>query len=291
MVPGFPTRACAGSGLLAIKQTIETAMISLSCAACQMSCQELVERARSTKQPVVMWTFTFVNKTGPCDAANSWHRLAVRLHKEFPYMGGVRVFELHPDGHGIHIHCLVAGYFDKKKIEALLPAGMGFVFVRECLDLGIPERLGLYLAKYLRKSVRSRPVDLRGVRLWGVWGNFRGTRVRDVHFHSTFGEFLKRAKSACLWNQSDFDFHFDFDPYWSSLRRLSLELARVSVLRGRTDETSRIWSKYRKILRFRIMRIAYHIWRTQWNDSFQELFDSLFPLDYFQLERKKNVKI
>ena len=148
------------------------------------------------------WTFTFAEVLESKEAARRWHLFAKRLHRRYPQIAGIRVFEFHPgrvaslDGerhsHGLHVHCLIDMYLDVNTLRRLGKGLFGRQMnVKRITDLSAPERVANYIAKYLTKA--ERPPCLKGMRLWQNWGAWKGlgTRVKDVQPASAYRDFLR----------------------------------------------------------------------------------------------------
>ena len=52
-----------------------------------------------------LWTFTLPKSFPICVARLMWQSLRESLQRNLDF-AGVRTFELHPRGHGLHVHCL-----------------------------------------------------------------------------------------------------------------------------------------------------------------------------------------
>lgn len=81
-----------------------------------------------------------------------------RLRREFPGIRYIYALELHPGGHGWHVHMLVDRYMAKNRIAACW--GHGFVDVRRhkgrddgASPVGRARKLAAYLAKYIAKAL------------------------------------------------------------------------------------------------------------------------------------------
>lgn len=128
------------------------------------------------------WTFTLPAELDISEAISLWNYLLTELRRSCDFRRGVRVFELHPGGHGLHVHCLMTRYFDVHDIRRRCrQCGWGRVHVKRVL--GIDSQID-YVGKYLSKM---RPVELKGVRLWSTLGlpNELCSRVRDILFEGT----------------------------------------------------------------------------------------------------------
>jgi len=153
---------------------------------------------------VYMWTFTFKEALPPRVASKAWKLFQKKLVYQYPDLGGVRVFELHPgwrqDGeersHGIHVHMITSMYLDVNKIRGLLNVEIGRIHVVEAKDLSDPGKLAGYLSKYVSKAFLDRDNCMKRMRLWGVFGTLKPsyTKVKDVQRETAFSVFVKRIR-------------------------------------------------------------------------------------------------
>lgn len=101
---------------------------------------------------------------------------AARDGKIHEWWGGVRVFEPHPGGHGLHSHLVLKNRMPWRVVEACAhKAGLGRINVHND-----PVGIGAiyYLAEYLGKSAK----EMSGVRRWACVGTYDGVGKRDVVF-------------------------------------------------------------------------------------------------------------
>lgn len=127
----------------------------------KIACEFSAERLAGGK-PLYLWTFTFPALLPIDVACKHWQDLArdlVRKHKVF----GLRVYELHPGGHGLHIHLLTTLRYD---VRLLRPTCEHHGFGRINVTV-IPASASAYVAKYVAKQhLDKRDDDLRGKRMW-----------------------------------------------------------------------------------------------------------------------------
>ena len=124
--------------------------------------------------------FTFAEVLDVAEARQRWSKFLDLLRRRRKYRGftGLRVFELHPGGHGLHVHVLTGCYLFVNDVRSLwLSCGGGRIHV-----LPVPKNRAGYLGKYLKK--RGRPACFRAVRMWARFGEFLGCRVRDIRIES-----------------------------------------------------------------------------------------------------------
>jgi hypothetical protein len=144
-----------------------------------MALQFSLERIAKGQEFVYLWTFTLPVKLPVPDACALWTSLCRELVRKVGF-SGVRVYEMHPGGHGLHVHCVVGERYDVNDVrEVCKRIGWGRVHVKAIAS----ENAG-YVGKYLRKAKRCE--ELRGRRLWAPFGPFRviACRVRNVEVDS-----------------------------------------------------------------------------------------------------------
>lgn len=149
-----------------------------------------------------LWTVTTAKCVDVREVRKMWH---IALHgrsgivESFPRVNGLRAFELHPGGHGLHIHFVVNIRLPVDIVRVITTrAGFGRIHVKE-----IPGKAALYLGKYLRKA--DRPECLRGCRLWSAFGGADSVKVKDIIVESEFSE-AYRFLAACVRNWSELTF-------------------------------------------------------------------------------------
>jgi len=138
------------------------------------------------------WTFTFAEAQHDCDAVYAaWNRFRnsaaqSRFLREFR---GLRVFELHPGGHGIHIHFITPNFLNIRHVRRLAEkAGFGRIHVIPWE--GTPEGIAGYVGKYMAKGKHCD--ELAGRRVYGTFGMGEDkTRQCDIEVHSSYGTIWK----------------------------------------------------------------------------------------------------
>lgn len=140
------------------------------------------------KGQLYFWTFTLPVKLHPVEGAKMWGDLNRELRRSVGFYG-LRVFELHPGGHGLHVHVATSDIFDIREIIPICKRlGWGKVFVCEWDD--DIEQAGRYMSKYLTKQVQMwQGMGLKGVRWWASFGKCGNkpidhVRVKDVEIQS-----------------------------------------------------------------------------------------------------------
>jgi hypothetical protein len=136
----------------------------------------------SRKGMLYMWTFTFVDALDVSVGRKAWSAFLKKLRERKRYLkfNGLRVFELHPGGHGLHVHVVTSCFLQIALVRQLWgDLGGGRIHIKPIP----PERAG-YLGKYLRKQ--GRPLCFKGTRMWAAFGGCDHTRVKDVTIESNW---------------------------------------------------------------------------------------------------------
>lgn len=151
----------------------------LSKFACECNCERL-----ACNRMVYLWTFTTADSPSPAECSLRWKQAVSQLTRKLGFFG-VRVFEMHPGGHGMHVHLVTSKRFDVSAVRVITTrAGFGRIHVKS-----IPSCHASYIAKYLSKQRKSDSETTlpRGVRSWAIVGrSFFGeyTRVKDCQVKS-----------------------------------------------------------------------------------------------------------
>lgn len=159
--------------------------------ALEENCKMLFERGA-----VRFWTFTLPVKVDPKIASRMWCDLSRDLVRNLGF-SGVRVFELHPNGHGLHVHLLTSGYFDVDQVRHYCRLhGFGRVHVELCKGED-RDKLARYMSKYLSKQIKMfKGSSLKGMRWHATFGKLPDkVRITDVKITSFFGEIFKALPS------------------------------------------------------------------------------------------------
>lgn len=246
-------------------------MESISSHALRFSVETLVSNAVKTGKRVYLWTFTFADVVDTKTASRRWNAFSTRIKRLYPNLGGVRVYELHPGGHGLHIHLITDDFIDVRKMwDKKVGWEFGRPHVEPCLDLSNPEALAGYLAKYVSKALGSRPPCLKGMRLWACWGNFKGTKVKNVHRTTGLTVFLRRCVAICQWDDEKFYYNFDFDPYFNEIRQIYLQGYALK------DFNSKICKDEKKSLRFSFLQKCKNIYKYRLTKEWLDALDVHF---------------
>ena len=145
------------------------------------------------KQRLYFWTFTFKELLAVRETRKRWNHLLTLVLREWPRLQGLRVFELHPEGHGLHVHVVTNQFIDVNRARQLaIHAGWGRIHVRRMAS----EHSG-YLAKYLSKE---RPECFRHWRLWAGFGSgWEWTKVKEVIRETLFSRVYRACKEWKGW--------------------------------------------------------------------------------------------
>lgn len=157
----------------------------------------------SRKENLYLWTFTFVEVISVEDARRRWSAFLnkLRMRKRYRQFQGLRVFQLHPGGHGLHIHVVTGEYLRINDARGLwMTVGGGRIHVKP-----IAASRANYLSRYLKKQ--GRPECFRGVRMWDAFGGLEVCRIKDVRIESNWTR-TYAALVLCL------GVSFTLLPYW-----------------------------------------------------------------------------
>jgi len=141
---------------------------------------------------VRFWTFTLPVAVDPKTASKMWCDLSRDLVRNLGF-SGVRVFELHPGGHGLHVHLVTSGYFKINEVRHYCRLhGFGRVSVELCRG-DDSERLSRYMSKYLSKQVKAyKGSEVKGMRWYATFGKMPDkVRIGDVKIKSFLSELFQ----------------------------------------------------------------------------------------------------
>jgi len=147
----------------------------------------------------LFWTFTFKEVTTPEAGAKIWDRLRRRLVRQWPEARLVRVFELHPGGHGLHVHAATPDWLSiRTMLRHAKAAGFGRIHVCKWKSDGTGPEAGDYLGKYLTKA---RPECLKRKRLVGFVNipADQVTRQIDISYNSPMVDIWRILKNHPEW--------------------------------------------------------------------------------------------
>lgn len=169
-----------------------------------------------------LWTFTVAEHgLGIREVARRWKNLQDVLRRELPGWAGIRVFEMHPGGHGWHVHVVTNGFWHVRQIRRASQAtGWGRIHVAR-LSAGAWRYVGKYLSKQRWQDIEGS----KGVRRWAAFG-FLHVRVKDVRCQSFVGrlwqELQQHAHESALVGLDPGYEPRDaggYVPYWVKLAR------------------------------------------------------------------------
>jgi hypothetical protein len=126
---------------------------------------------------VYLWTFTYRNCL-PVKTARKFWTAAQSRFRQKRLLSGLRAFEMHPGGHGLHIHVITEEWTDVSDIRKVWTGKAtdfqgGRIHVKR-----IPATEANYIAPYLTKH--KRPEALKGARMWAKVGVFDAEKVKDI---------------------------------------------------------------------------------------------------------------
>lgn len=102
------------------------------------------------------WTFTTPDSCDYIEVSRRWRKVRHWLAEKFPDFKYVQNFELHPKGHGWHIHFVCNAYIslhDLRIRKRLTSFGFSRVSVEKCYSNGLKE----YLTKHCMKCYKMIP--------------------------------------------------------------------------------------------------------------------------------------
>jgi len=141
---------------------------------------------------VYFWTFTFAEIQSDWEGSAKFTAFLHDLRRLdwAEDVGGVKVAELHPGGHGIHFHALVNRRLNVNWVRQLARRhGIGRIHVEVADQNGGTAQ---YLSKYLSKS-REGPLCESGRRMrrWAAFGPVYRCRCSDLVFHSSMWDYRR----------------------------------------------------------------------------------------------------
>lgn len=150
---------------------------------------------RASNGMVYLWTFTFREVEALRDARKFWSLAAKNLKRRLGFRG-LRVFELHPGGHGLHVHVVTDMRFDVNKVRRISQL---YRFGRIHVKM-IPKSKAGYIAKYLSKQTRA--LALKGARLWAAFGGQDAHKVSDIIVDTPYTRAYYHLKETFQWFES-----------------------------------------------------------------------------------------
>jgi hypothetical protein len=157
-----------------------------------IACEFSIKALLKDHKIAYLWTFTFAEVLPEDVAAWMWSRLAQDLRRQVGFYG-VRCFELHPGGHGLHIHFVTPRRYDVNHVRHYSDLhGFGRINVKR-----MPASAAGYIAKYLQKA--SRCPALKGKRLWSCVGFKEGSKVKNIVIDSPITREIKKISDDDLF--------------------------------------------------------------------------------------------
>lgn len=151
----------------------------------------LFSAERLAEKGLYMWTFTFAEVLDIKATRKRWNHFLTLMKRRWPDLCGLRVFELH-ESHGLHVHLITNRFVDVNECRPMAKkAGWGRIHVQR-----VSEERAKYLAKYLSKQ---REPCLKRWRLWGSFGDWERSKVKDIELDSPRARIYKRCKSLFGW--------------------------------------------------------------------------------------------
>lgn len=193
--------------------------------ACIFSIEKLLEG----KEFAYLWTFTVKEHGLPVELVSQrWAKTSKDLVRILDFQG-VRVFEMHPGGHGLHVHAIVSDRYDVKKVREITSKnGFGRINV-----VRIEAGRAAYVAKYLNKTYRDD--RLKKKRLWQCVGRFKGVKVKDVEINSPFSRRFQNEKAIYLLETRQDVSDLDRKDYWQIYNRTQCVLESIARDRAEGD--------------------------------------------------------
>jgi hypothetical protein len=157
-----------------------------------LSVLQLARLNQSRPGKLYMWTFTLPTVVSTKEAKTLWGHLLTVICQHWPKFRGLRIFELHKNGHGLHVHLLTCHWVHVSYMrEFAQRVGWGHPHVKE-----IPvEAAGPYLAKDFSRKAGC----LKGWRLWAGFGPWTWTKVSKVLSDTPFTRIYRACKEAFGW--------------------------------------------------------------------------------------------
>jgi len=163
-----------------------------SALAFRFTCEAAFKRPK-----VFLWTFTFKRSLNVEKARKLWSEANNRFRKS-GVLVGLRAFEMHPGGHGLHIHMVTETFVPVQLVRRIWTgAATDYEGGRIHVE-AVPVERATYIGKYLTKK---RPECLKGARLWASVGGLPSSKVKDIVRECG----LTRAYALCraMWEGFD----------------------------------------------------------------------------------------
>jgi hypothetical protein len=131
------------------------------------------------------WTFTWARRLELEEYRRTWNQFSTLLQRHSsPDFKGLRHWERHPRGHGLHVHMLTNERIDVNLVRQLtVRCGLGKVVHVRRGSL----KDAKYMSKYMTKSGR-----IKGVRMWAALGHWEHSLVKNVRDKSKEADFYRK---------------------------------------------------------------------------------------------------
>lgn len=156
-----------------------------------------------SKNKMSFFTFTTKDVVTYSEIRQRWRNLRHFIcekyrDKDLKY---VMNFELHPKGHGWHIHCVFNDFINLRRggLHALRSYGFGMIRAEKVDSYGVAQ----YLAKHCLKAYRGVQQSLKGEgkRLRLVNCSRGLPRLSDYKWQSAFGDRVKGFYNSCSFSR------------------------------------------------------------------------------------------
>ncbi len=152
-------------------------------------CAMAIDSLLAGRESCRLWTFTVPFVQPPRVTAHMWSLLQRDLVRGLHFQA-VRVFELHPRGHGLHVHAITPHFYPVDFVRAISREhGWGRIHVKL-----IPSCVAGYVTKYLSKQFWRPFKELAGMRLWACVGrdeDWNGVSCKNVVYDSPSTSFFR----------------------------------------------------------------------------------------------------
>jgi hypothetical protein len=230
----------------------------------RISTEKFIQEAYDHGRRVYFWTFTFNECMTVKEGSKKWNQLLQALKRSFSRIYGIRVFELHTSGHGLHIHALFDSRLDVNEVRPIAKRyGFGRIHV-ERTKKEDASKIAHYMAKYLGKGFQQRPDCFKHKRLWACVGHFIGYLVKNTVFETGFTRFFKKMTTLRKFNPTDCE---------NQLRELYWSFSLDQLPKSNTRSSRFLWFQWLKQL--------YPLWLCQHMEEGRKLEDELGQVDLF----------
>lgn len=173
----------------------------------RLRCEDVLKYFNDSKYKMTFLTLTTKDVVSYEEIRKRWRKLR---HKMCERMKGVKYvmnFELHPNGHGWHIHSVWTKYIPLKgNLNFFKSCGFGRVNVQQVKTLGVAD----YLSKHCLKAYRGEieQMKLKGKRLRLVNTSRGLARLSDYRWQSDFNDDVLRLVKDDEFQKEFYTFTF-----------------------------------------------------------------------------------